>query len=167
MENEQINFLFDSSVPLQDIPGEGQETVDLAGYQVTKSEFFSHSKEPAITVWQIKYIQILIHPEKRRLIILPCDSDTPGGVCLDGISLPMSSLDSWVSSSSLLVCLDDCENNSICSKRWSSTNASFAYQNRHFFKNGNYDINQSAISTTLIPSYWYSSCRVRAITIFG
>lgn len=92
MANEQLDFLFNNSVPLQDTPDEEQEIVDLAGYQVTKSELFSHSKEPAITVWQnrikfnmaclrkfpgIKYIQILIHPEQRRLIIRPCDPDAP------------------------------------------------------------------------------------------
>ena len=31
--------------------GEEQETVDLAGYQVTKAELFAHTREPAITVW--------------------------------------------------------------------------------------------------------------------
>ena len=29
--------------------GEEQETVDLAGYQVTKAELFAHTREPAIT----------------------------------------------------------------------------------------------------------------------
>ena len=28
--------------------GEEQETVDLAGYQVTKAELFAHTREPAI-----------------------------------------------------------------------------------------------------------------------
>lgn len=68
------------------------DVVDLAGYQVTKAELFSHTTEPAITVWQdrikfnmaclrrfpgVMHIQILIHPEQRRLIIRPCDRDAP------------------------------------------------------------------------------------------
>ena len=77
MENEQLNFLFNNSVPVVGSPEEVNETVDLAGYQVTKAELFSHTREPAITIWQnrmkfnmaclrkfpgIKYIQVLIHP---------------------------------------------------------------------------------------------------------
>lgn len=68
------------------------ETVELAGYQVTKAELFAHSKDPAITVWDNKikfnmaclrrfpgvtHIQLLIHPEQLRLIIRPCDPDAP------------------------------------------------------------------------------------------
>ncbi len=68
------------------------EIVDLAGYQVTKAELFSHTTEPAITVWQdrikfnmaclrrfpgVTHIQILIHPDQRRLIIRPCERDAP------------------------------------------------------------------------------------------
>lgn len=92
MENNQLDFLFNHSVPVTGAPEEEQEVVDLAGYQVTKAELFSHTKEPAITVWQsrikfnmaclrkfpgVKYIQILIHPDQKRLIIRPCDPDTP------------------------------------------------------------------------------------------
>ena len=65
---------------------------NLEGYQVPKAELFSHTREPAITIWQnrmkfnmaclqkfpgIKYIQVLIHPEQNRLIIRPCESDAP------------------------------------------------------------------------------------------
>lgn len=92
MENEQLNFLFDNSVPITETPEEEQEVVDLAGYQVTKAELFAHTREPAITIWQtrmkfnmaclrkfpgVKYIQILIHPEQKRLIIRPCEPDAP------------------------------------------------------------------------------------------
>lgn len=92
MENDQLVFLFDHSIPITGTPEEEQEIVDLAGYQVTKSELFVHTREPAITVWDsrikfnmaclrkfpgIKYIQILIHPDQRRLIIRPCEPDTP------------------------------------------------------------------------------------------
>lgn len=92
MEHEQLNFLFNNSVPVVGSPEEEHEVVDLAGYQVTKAELFSHTREPAITIWQtrmkfnmaclrkfsgIKYIQVLIHPEQKRLIIRPCESDAP------------------------------------------------------------------------------------------
>lgn len=88
MEHEQLAFLFDDSIPI----GENQDVVDLAGYQVTKAELFTHTREPAITIWQtrmkfnmaclrkfpgVKYIQVLIHPEQKRLIIRPCDPDAP------------------------------------------------------------------------------------------
>ena len=53
MENNQLDFLFNNSVPITGAVDEEQEVVDLAGYQVTKAELFSHTKEPAITVWQM------------------------------------------------------------------------------------------------------------------
>ena len=74
---------------------EGEETeviTNLAGYQVTKAELFSHTREPAVTIWDshikfnmaclrrfpgVTHIQILIHPEQKRLIIRPCDPDAP------------------------------------------------------------------------------------------
>ncbi len=92
MESEQLNFLFDNAAPISGAPEEAQESVNLAGYQVTKSELFAHTREPAITVWDcrikfnmaclrrfpgVKYIQVLIHPEQKRLIIRPCQPDTP------------------------------------------------------------------------------------------
>jgi hypothetical protein len=82
--------LFEKSVPLEDLPEE--EIVNLAGYQVTKAELFSHTREPSITFWQnrlkfsmsclrrfpgVKHIQIMVNPEERRMIIRPCDPDTP------------------------------------------------------------------------------------------
>ena len=69
-----------------------QETVDIAGYQVTKAELFSHYREPSITLWENRmkfsmaclrrfpgatHIQLLIKPEEHRLIIRPCEPDTP------------------------------------------------------------------------------------------
>lgn len=71
---------------------EQQEVVNLAGYQVTKAELFAHSREPAVTVWDnrikfnmaclrkfpgVTHIQLLIHPDQRRLIIRPCEADAP------------------------------------------------------------------------------------------
>ena len=89
MEND-VNYLFTQSRPLDD--AQDGKIIDLAGYQVTKAEFFAHTKEPAITVWEdrimfnmaclrrfpgITHIQLLIHPEQRRIIIRPCDRDAP------------------------------------------------------------------------------------------
>ncbi len=88
--DDQNNRYFENSVPLEELPEE--EIVDLAGYQVTKAELFAHSREPSITFWQtrlkfnmaclrrfpgVKYIQILVKPEEQRMIIRPCDQDTP------------------------------------------------------------------------------------------
>ena len=89
MEND-VNYLFTQSKPLDD--AQEEKIIDLAGYQVTKAELFAHTKEPAITVWEdrikfnmaclrrfpgITHIQLLIHPEQRRMIIRPCDKDAP------------------------------------------------------------------------------------------
>ena len=72
--------------------GEEQEVVNLAGYQVTNAELFAHSREPAVTVWDnrikfnmaclrqfpgVTHIQLLIHPDQKRLIIRPCEPDAP------------------------------------------------------------------------------------------
>jgi len=72
--------------------GEEAEVVNLAGYQVTKAELFAHSREPAVTVWDnrikfnmaclrrfpgVTHIQLLIHPDQKRLIIRPCEADAP------------------------------------------------------------------------------------------
>lgn len=90
MANEQDLHYFENSKPIEET-GE-EEVVDLAGYQVTKAELFAHSREPAITLWDnrlkfnmaclrrfpgVTHIQVLIHPEQRRLIIRPCEPDTP------------------------------------------------------------------------------------------
>lgn len=71
---------------------EEPEVVDLAGYQVTRAEFFAHTRDPAVTVWEnrmkfnmaclrrfpgVTHIHLMIHPEQRRLIVRPCDPDAP------------------------------------------------------------------------------------------
>ena len=88
--DEAQKYLFENSVPLEEVPEE--EVIDLAGYQVTKAELFAHSREPSITFWQnrlkfsmaclrrfpgVKHIQIMVNPEEKRMIIRPCDPDTP------------------------------------------------------------------------------------------
>ena len=89
MANEQEN-LFEQMV-VEDENNEVTE-VSLAGFQVTRGELFSHIREPSITIWedrikfnmaclrkfpQVTHIQLLIHPEQKRLIIRPCDPDAP------------------------------------------------------------------------------------------
>lgn len=90
LERSQLDDIFSSAKPVED---EEPETVaDLAGYQVTRAELFSHTYEPTITIWPtrikfnmaclrrfpgVTHIQILIHPEQRRLIIRPCLPDAP------------------------------------------------------------------------------------------
>lgn len=86
---EQILINADS---IQENNNDTEEIADLAGYQVTKAELFSRTREPAITIWEtrikfnmaclrrfpgVSHIQILIHPEQKRLIIRPCDPDAP------------------------------------------------------------------------------------------
>ncbi len=90
LDHSQLDDIFLNARPLDD---EDPEAVaDLAGYQVTRAELFSHTYEPAITIWPtrikfnmaclrrfpgVTHIQILIHPEQRRLIIRPCLPDAP------------------------------------------------------------------------------------------
>lgn len=92
MENNQIEHYFTNSTVLTLPEDDPEVLVNLAGYQVTKAELFAHSREPAITIWQnrikfnmaclrrfpgVTHIQILIHPEQKRLIIRPCNPDAP------------------------------------------------------------------------------------------
>lgn len=92
MDKDLIDRYVNESVPIENIDEEAEVIVNLAGYQVTKAELFAHSREPAITIWEnrikfnmaclrrfpgVTHIQILIHPEQKRLIIRPCEPDTP------------------------------------------------------------------------------------------
>lgn len=76
----------------QIIESEEKENVNLTGFQVTKAELFAHTREPAVTVWEnrikfnmaclrrfpnVTHIQLLIHPEQKRLIVRPCEADAP------------------------------------------------------------------------------------------
>ena len=90
MENQAEEILQNAQLIQED---EAPEILaDLKGYQVTKAELFSHNREPAITIWDTRikfnmaclrkfpgatHIQILIHPEQKRLIIRPCDPEAP------------------------------------------------------------------------------------------
>lgn len=60
------------------------------GYQVVRGEYFAHTNEPSITISDYKiavntaclrkassveYVQVLVNPEKRKLILRPCGGD--------------------------------------------------------------------------------------------
>ena len=90
LDHSQLDDIFLNARPADD--EEPEAVADLAGYQVTRAELFSHTYEPAITIWPtrikfnmaclrkfpgVTHIQILIHPEQRRLIIRPCHPDAP------------------------------------------------------------------------------------------
>lgn len=77
----------ESTEQLQDIP-----EVDFSydGFQVVRGEFFSHIYEPSVTFKDSKfyvntaclkklpdvdYVQILINPELKKLVLRPCDED--------------------------------------------------------------------------------------------
>lgn len=92
MDNQELEHYFSQSKILQDSTENPEELANLAGFQVTRAELFAHTREPAITIWvnRIKFnmaclrrfpgvthIQILIHPEQKRLIIRPCKPDAP------------------------------------------------------------------------------------------
>lgn len=89
-DNVQLTDIFLNTRPIEN--EEAETIVDLAGYQVTRAELFSHTREPSITIWPnrvrfnmaclrrfpgVTHIQILIHSELRRLIIRPCLPDAP------------------------------------------------------------------------------------------
>ena len=91
MQNNAVNDILKTARILDD-EGNETEVIDLAGYQVTRAELFSHVREPAITIWEsrikfnmaclrrfpgVTHIQVLIHPEQKRLIIRPCQPDAP------------------------------------------------------------------------------------------
>ena len=67
---------------------EEQEEVDLRGFQVVRREFFAHVREPSIIfndgkigvntacvrkLPEVEYVQVLVHREKKQLVIRPCD----------------------------------------------------------------------------------------------
>ena len=96
-ESERLEQIIKEAIPFSEHEEATETIINLAGYQVTKGELFSHIREPAMTLWENKvkfnmaclrrfpgvtHIQILIHPEQKRLIIRPCDPDAPDSVNL-------------------------------------------------------------------------------------
>lgn len=91
MEQDETQDMILGSVLLEHVVDETVE-IDLAGYQVTKAEFFSHVTEPSVTIWNdrvkfnmacirrfpgITHIQLLVNVIEKRLIIKPCHADAP------------------------------------------------------------------------------------------
>jgi hypothetical protein len=91
MDSKELDIILQNNLLQEEVENE-QEVVNLLGYQVTKAEFFAHLREPTITIWQdkikfnmacvrrfpgITHIQLLVHPEQKRLIIRPCELDSP------------------------------------------------------------------------------------------
>ena len=92
MDNQELERYFSKVTTVDEANEQPEELVNLAGYQVTKAELFAHTREPAITIWAnrikfnmaclrrfpgVSHIQILIHPEQKRMIIRPCDPEAP------------------------------------------------------------------------------------------
>lgn len=92
MIDPKMDELFRNTKPIENVDEDAEVLLDLAGFQVTKAELFAHSREPAITIWEnrvkfnmaclrrfpgVTHIQLLIHPEQKRLIIRPIDPDAP------------------------------------------------------------------------------------------
>lgn len=70
---------------------EQDSTFTYDGYQVVRSEFFAHINEPSISFCQsriyvnkaclkrlpdVDYVQILVNPESRKLVVRPADEDS-------------------------------------------------------------------------------------------
>lgn len=92
MKKKETEDYIQESITMPEDDDRAVELVNLAGYQVTKAELFAHTREPAITIWEnrikfnmaclrrfpgVTHIQLLIHPEQKRLIVRPCDPDAP------------------------------------------------------------------------------------------
>ena len=92
MKKKETEDYIQESITMPEDDDWAEELVNLAGYQVTKAELFAHTREPAITIWEnrikfnmaclrrfpgVTHIQLLIHPEQKRLIVRPCDPDAP------------------------------------------------------------------------------------------
>lgn len=92
MKKKETEDYIQESITMPEDDDRAEELVNLAGYQVTKAELFAHTREPAVTIWEnrikfnmaclrrfpgVTHIQLLIHPEQKRLIVRPCDPDAP------------------------------------------------------------------------------------------
>ena len=92
MKKKETEDYIQESITMPEDDDRAEELDNLAGYQVTKAELFAHTREPAITIWEnrikfnmaclrrfpgVTHIQLLIHPEQKRLIVRPCDPDAP------------------------------------------------------------------------------------------
>ena len=84
-----------SNLNLNNIENIENEEFDYNGYQVVRGEFFAHLREPSITFNNQKvyvnmaclnkspkteYVQILINPTEKKLVIKPCDEELKDSV---------------------------------------------------------------------------------------
>lgn len=62
METKGIDNIFSGMTPVSDYESDTEVIADLAGFQVTKAELFSHTREPAITIWEnrIKFNMVFL-----------------------------------------------------------------------------------------------------------
>ena len=54
MEPERLEQILNGAIPFSEHEEETETIINLAGYQVTKGELFSHIREPAMTIWENK-----------------------------------------------------------------------------------------------------------------
>lgn len=91
--NEDKNELFKNAIPYDEFAE--MEAVTLNGFEVARAEFFSHLREPSITIWDNKikfnmaclrrfpgvtHIQLLVNAAQKRLIIRPSEPDAPNSL---------------------------------------------------------------------------------------
>ena len=62
METKGIDNIFSGMTPVSDYESDTEVIADLARFQVTKAELFSHTREPAITIWEnrIKFNMVFL-----------------------------------------------------------------------------------------------------------
>ena len=71
------------------------DTFSYAGYQITREEFFAHSREPALSICGNKLyvnkvclrkapdtsrVQIMVHPQQKKIILKPCSEEMKDSV---------------------------------------------------------------------------------------
>ena len=54
MNKKDMDKIWNNSVPIDELGDDVEVLSDLAGYQVTKAELFSHTREPSITIWSTR-----------------------------------------------------------------------------------------------------------------
>src|SRR5574344_415725 len=86
-ENEKKARVYDEDQSIQDI--------EIEGFQVVRREYFAHMFEPAVSLKidsitfncacirrfpNVQYVQLLINPDQKRLVIKPCDEDAKDAI---------------------------------------------------------------------------------------
>lgn len=86
-ENEKKVRVYDEDQVIEDI--------EIDGFQVVRREYFAHLFEPAVSIKVdnitfnsacirrfpgVQYVQLLINPDQKRLVIKPCDEDAKDAI---------------------------------------------------------------------------------------